>query len=312
MDIQVVYWQQHRTTLLDIRHQVFVHEQGVPLELEEDDQDATATHLLASIDGEPAGCARLLSDGHFGRVAVLSRYRNQGTGARLLEAISEQARHLGITSLHAGMQCNAAGFYLRHGFVASPGIFLDAGIPHVHIHRQLTTSTPANGLYRLREDKELHHLGEDWGAAGFLQLLMAQRPGSLDLAIASPSHPMWSDPATAAGLLLLIRAQRRLNVRLLLNHDHPQLLAHPLVRLAQRMSSRIKLRIQPALRMNAVVAAPHAWICDRSVRNLNGPENPQFITASLNNPAGYQSLLEHFNTHWLDGESSQELQSLIM
>lgn len=312
MDIRPAHWQQYRTTLLDIRHEVFVHEQGVPLELEEDEQDADALHLLVDIDGHAAGCARLLSDGHFGRVAVRARFRNQGVGARLLKAVEQLALQQGITTLRAAMQCNAAGFYLDHGFEASVGIFLDAGIPHVHIHKHLSSATPVSSLYRLRQDRELHHLSEGWGAAGFLQLLMAQRPAALDLATANSEQPIWTDNSTAPGLSLLIRAQRRTQIRILLRQDHPHLLAHPLVRLAQRMSSRIQLRIQPELQLNAVVATPNAWICDRSIRNLNGPANPEFMTASLANPAGFQSLSEHFNRLWLDGHNSDELQQRVL
>ena len=43
---------------LALRHTVFVQEQGVPIEEEQDALDATATHLLARDGDTPVGTAR--------------------------------------------------------------------------------------------------------------------------------------------------------------------------------------------------------------------------------------------------------------
>jgi len=56
-----------------IRREVFIEEQGVPEEVEMDGRDDEAVHVLASVDGEPAGCGRLMFSGSVaksGRVAV--------------------------------------------------------------------------------------------------------------------------------------------------------------------------------------------------------------------------------------------------
>ena len=44
----------------DIRREVFIEEQGVPEEIEMDDKDDEAIHVLAVVDDEPAGCGRIL------------------------------------------------------------------------------------------------------------------------------------------------------------------------------------------------------------------------------------------------------------
>ena len=41
-----------------IRMEVFVREQGVPLDIEMDAHDATSTHYIAALDGAPAATAR--------------------------------------------------------------------------------------------------------------------------------------------------------------------------------------------------------------------------------------------------------------
>ncbi|OZA24817.1 MAG: GNAT family N-acetyltransferase [Hydrogenophilales bacterium 17-61-9] len=82
-----------------VRRAVFIEEQGVPEALEWDEHDAVSLHVLATtLDGTPIGCARLLPDGHMGRMAVLPAWRGCGIGQALLAAIlgAAQARGLGM------------------------------------------------------------------------------------------------------------------------------------------------------------------------------------------------------------------------
>jgi predicted GNAT family N-acyltransferase len=132
LDLSVIEtdWATHGPTLLDIRTRVFVEEQGVPPELEHDGDDAGALHLLALAGHEAVGTARLLDDGHIGRMAVLPAWRSQGVGTRLLRRLLElaTAKRLPPPFLHA--QVAAMGFYARLGFEAQGAVFMDAGIPH--------------------------------------------------------------------------------------------------------------------------------------------------------------------------------------
>lgn len=52
--------------VMRIRHEVFVAEQAVPVELERDEWDEGAEHFLATLDGRPAGTVRLVVE-HPGR-----------------------------------------------------------------------------------------------------------------------------------------------------------------------------------------------------------------------------------------------------
>ena len=76
-----------------IRRVVFIDEQAVPEELEMDDLDGEAIHLLATVDGRPAGTARLLlrdEVGKIGRVAVLAD--SSKFGRRLFAQVAELGR----------------------------------------------------------------------------------------------------------------------------------------------------------------------------------------------------------------------------
>jgi ElaA protein len=125
---------------LALRRTVFVEEQGVPEELERDDHDATALHLLATLDGRPVGTARLLvkgDTGKIGRVCVLPEARGAGVGAALIRAAVEDLRGLGLRQAKLGSQVHAIPFYERLGFTAEGPVYDDAGIPHRDMVRAL-------------------------------------------------------------------------------------------------------------------------------------------------------------------------------
>jgi len=132
-------WAHDQARLSDVRRAVFIDEQGVPEALEWDADDAGATHFLALDDQARAiGCARLLPDGHIGRMAVLPDWRGRGVGQALLQAVLATALRQGKRGVSLSAQTHAAGFYARHGFVAEGPVYPEAGIPHIAMHRSLT------------------------------------------------------------------------------------------------------------------------------------------------------------------------------
>lgn len=120
-----------------IREAVFIQEQAVPLALEWDAQDATAIHLLASTDGQAIACARVLPDGHIGRMAVLPAWRGRGVGAVVLQAAIQICRDLTLPRAQLSAQTHAVDFYARVGFVVVSAPYLDANIPHVDMVLEL-------------------------------------------------------------------------------------------------------------------------------------------------------------------------------
>ena len=131
-------WSRDAEHLAAVRRAVFIDEQGVPEALEWDEHDAVALHFLATtLDGSPIGCARLLPDGHVGRMAVLPAWRGHGVGRSLLAAVLNAARVCGHDELRLSAQTHAAGFYLRAGFVTQGTEYEEAGIPHVAMRKRL-------------------------------------------------------------------------------------------------------------------------------------------------------------------------------
>jgi len=136
--VQLGDWQLNPEPMRSIRLQVFVEEQQVPLELEWDNDDATAIHFLAYSKGRAIGTARLLDNGHIGRMAVLKDYRKQGVGCQLLKACEETALNKGVMKTRLNAQEQAIPFYEKHGYSVSSGKFMDAGIPHKTMHKKLS------------------------------------------------------------------------------------------------------------------------------------------------------------------------------
>jgi predicted GNAT family N-acyltransferase len=136
--IEETDWVRDAERLAAVRRTVFIDEQGVPEALEWDEHDATALHLLAvTVDGSPIGCARLLPDGHVGRMAVLPPWRGLGVGRSLLTAILNAARARGHAEVRLSAQTHAAGFYVRSGFTTAGAEYDEARIPHVAMRKRL-------------------------------------------------------------------------------------------------------------------------------------------------------------------------------
>ncbi|WP_040337732.1 GNAT family N-acetyltransferase [Candidatus Blastococcus massiliensis] len=135
--------------IVELRTRVFVHEQGVPPEIEQDDRDATAVHVLSrGLSGEAAGrvvaTGRLLlpDDGSrtagIGRMAADASVRGRGHGAAVLDELHRQAALRGVAEIELHAQLAARRFYERAGYTAVGDEYLEAGISHVTMRRELS------------------------------------------------------------------------------------------------------------------------------------------------------------------------------
>ncbi len=126
-------------TCLALRRVVFMQEQGVSEAEEIDGRDSDALHLLACLNGKPAGTARILLQGNtgkIGRVCVLAEQRGKGLGAALIRACLDVLRNQeGVSRALLGAQVQALGFYEALGFTAFGPVYDDAGIPHRDMER---------------------------------------------------------------------------------------------------------------------------------------------------------------------------------
>ena len=131
-------WQLDEELIKSVRMPVFVQEQQVPYEIDFDSNDALAVHWLAyGNKNVPVGTARLLKDGHFGRMAVIKMFRNMGIGRSIIQAAMDHAGSVGMESIYLNSQLQAKTFYEGLGFKEYGDVFLEANIEHVSMSKKL-------------------------------------------------------------------------------------------------------------------------------------------------------------------------------
>jgi predicted GNAT family N-acyltransferase len=135
--IELLSWEEARAHASPIRFTVFCEEQGVPREIELDEHDSQSIHAIAYEGSRAVGTARLLPDGHIGRMAVLKDWRNRGLGGLMLQRLIEKAKQRGDKQIVLSAQIHAVPFYRAHGFVAEGDEYMEAGIRHQEMRRRL-------------------------------------------------------------------------------------------------------------------------------------------------------------------------------
>lgn len=141
LTLQCVTTPQERALCRELRRVVFIEEQGVPEEIEQDRDDATALHFLG-LEGElPLAVARVVDKGHgvakIGRVAVLAARRGEGLGATLMEFVLTSLAERGFSEALLHAQEPVVGFYEKLGFATEGERFFEAEIPHFAMRKRL-------------------------------------------------------------------------------------------------------------------------------------------------------------------------------
>ncbi len=132
-----VSWRDMEPCLRDIRTRVFIEEQHVPEELEWENDDIDAVHLIVKKNNDYVATARLLNSGQIGRMAVLKPYRRCGVGKKMLEKLLSIAETMGLKTVFLNAQVEAIDFYKKFGFQEHGDMFDDAGIQHMRMNKNL-------------------------------------------------------------------------------------------------------------------------------------------------------------------------------
>jgi ElaA protein len=139
-DVRRVRGQDEMEAVLELRHDVFCIEQGVPEREEVDGRDGEAIHLVAVSDGQLLGTCRVLmvgSTAQFSRLAVRVSARRRGIATALLRAADDETRAAGGRRLVLHAQTYARKLYERAGYKPRGRVFTEAGIEHIAMEKQL-------------------------------------------------------------------------------------------------------------------------------------------------------------------------------
>jgi predicted GNAT family N-acyltransferase len=105
--------------VIAIRSAVYIGEQACPYEEEYDGNDLAATHLIAYIGDEPAGCLRLRFFADFvkiERLAVRKEFRKTRAAFQLVQAGLKLCQKKGYRRAYGHSQTRLTNFWSRFGF----------------------------------------------------------------------------------------------------------------------------------------------------------------------------------------------------
>ena len=125
----------------EVRRQVFVEEQGISEDIELDDYDREALHMVVKNGEKVIGTARVLflaaNQAKLERMAILKPFRRKGIGSRIIAFLNEELRNRQINQVFLHAQYPVVAFYKSCGFKESGSPFWEAGIKHIKMQRQL-------------------------------------------------------------------------------------------------------------------------------------------------------------------------------
>jgi len=127
---------------LTIRDEIFIQEQGVPKEVEIDENEEKCIYFVGYLDNEPVITARILETAEstftMQRVATLKEYRNNGYGALILKEIEDYLHHQRKKPLIIlDAQDTAIKFYENNDYHIDGEGYTKAGIPHHSMYKKL-------------------------------------------------------------------------------------------------------------------------------------------------------------------------------
>ncbi|WHH61082.1 GNAT family N-acetyltransferase [Petroclostridium sp. X23] len=119
-----------------IRTEVFIKEQHVPQNIEIDQLDKTAHHVVVYEKNTPVATGRLVIANQqylLGRIAVLKEHRGKKLGDLVVRMLIRKAFDLGAQEVHIHAQTQAQAFYEKLGFIPYGKIYTEAGIAHINM-----------------------------------------------------------------------------------------------------------------------------------------------------------------------------------
>ena len=315
-----VDWFEYQNKLKEIRLEVFVQEQEVPLEEEIDGLDEGSTHFIALNEfGQHVGCARLLPTGQIGRMAVLKDLRGTGVGAQLLSGAVSEAQSQGFDKVFLHAQLYAEGFYRKAGFISLGDRFMDAGIEHTTMEMMLpftfeSASEPlpapvtkaAGGFVEV--ESAPHTFDEQGEALSGLATCVSEARRRISIMSPYLDHDYFADEALVQSISELARSAPKAEIRvLIMSSKFIVMRGHPLVELARRLDEKISIQV-----LNEKISKQtSSFVCvDQNTYWLLPDYDVPTGVYDLGNPVMNTRLQETFQTAWNKSRVDPELRQL--
>ncbi len=122
-----------------LRHVVFVEEQNVPEDMELDEFDKDAVHVVSKDGDKIVGTGRMVIEGdrgRIGRMAVEKDVRGRGIGTKIMAQLEKEAHQRRLTEIYLHAQVHAKKFYEDLGYTPRGDVFDEAGIDHIEMYKE--------------------------------------------------------------------------------------------------------------------------------------------------------------------------------
>lgn len=302
-----------RDACLAVREQVFVVEQHVPREDEEDEFDAGARHVLArDTDGRAIGTGRLSGQAMIGRMAVLSEWRGRQVGAAILTTLLDHARALGYPVVEMHAQSSAVPFYEKYGFAKYGDEFEECGIRHFHMRLELAPSAaperrgpgPRPEVRTVSVESREQALAETLALIGAAKRELCIYTRDLDPNLLDTESILDAFKRLAIGA-------RGASVRIIVQEPRvPSQRGHRLIALAQRLSSSFAFRTPQE---EEDLQYPSAFVLNDTRGYYFRTLGNRFEGEAVNYaPGKHAQLQELFDRVWERSEPSEELRQLSL
>ncbi len=297
--IEIAHYDIDLPDLRVVRDQVFVVEQQVPPEIELDELDPLCRHALArDLDGKPIGTGRLTPQHSIGRLSVLPEWRGHGVGEALLQTLVDLARSLGYPVIQLHAQVSAIAFYEKFAFECVGDEYLEAGILHRNMHRVLDPFPEVTRAALAPRPESREIVIDSLAQAQDIALQIAsQARRRLWLYSRDLDQQLYGTSAMLEALKRFAIESRGGELRILLQDPNSPLRNnHPLIPLAQRLSSSILIRVPE---VDQDLQYPAAFLIDDRGGYLMRPLGSRYEgTANLYAPGRQRQLREYFEQVW--------------
>ena len=124
----------------EVRKCVFVDEQKIPMEIELDQFEDSAKHVIGYYEGKPVAAGRMRIVDNFAkleRICVIKSYRKYGMGRLIIEKLEKLAKGDDMNQAKLHSQIQAVKFYEKLGYKKVSDVFMEDNIPHVIMMKSL-------------------------------------------------------------------------------------------------------------------------------------------------------------------------------
>ena len=135
INYKLVTTEQELEGALAVRQEVFIEEQGIPPEIELDEHDQAALHMVVKDGKRIIGTARVQfltpRQAKIERMAVLKSFRRQGIGSGIIGFLNDELKKRRIEEIVLHAQYSVVPFYKACRFQEIGAPFSEAGIKHI-------------------------------------------------------------------------------------------------------------------------------------------------------------------------------------